>query len=306
MPFLPPNAREETLADYARRCSPVEWREQSIRSVDGTEIALCIGTIEPSHLKVNAQSKIRKHVLILYFQGNASSLPPRLPYLADILKSLSEAPSHTQQPVEYTLVGVSYRGFWTSKGRPSQSGIELDIAAALKWVTNTYAPGNEDIQLVLWGQSIGAGIACSAAAAYLSTASDNEQISRKVQPRIAGLLLETPFTSIRSMLATIYPQKWLPYRYLWPFLRNWWDSKLALREIAQTTAQVRPRVLILQAGQDELVPREHGLELEAFCKEMEIAVERKEVAGALHTESMTRGEGQSAITQYLRNIADEQ
>ncbi len=228
-----------------------------------------------------------------------------MPYLSDILKSLNRVPSRSHQHVQYTIVGVSYRGFWTSKGRPSERGIVLDVASALGWVTSTYASGNEDIQLVLWGQSIGAGIACSAAAAYVRTATSNGHNSTKVQPRIAGLLLETPFTSIRSMLATIYPQKWLPYRYLWPFLRNWWDSEAALHEIARESVDGRPRVLILQAGQDELVPREHGLKLEALCKEFGLAVERKEIVGALHTESMTRGEGQGAVVQYLRRIGGE-
>ncbi|KAI9719386.1 MAG: hypothetical protein M1812_003457 [Candelaria pacifica] len=305
MPFLPPNARQEPLTDYARRCSPVIWREQRIKAADGTEIALCIGSTTPSRGKQDRNPINKKHVVILYFQGNASSLPPRLPYLSDTLKSLGRDPAQGQFHVEYSIVGVSYRGFWTSKGRPSQRGIVLDVAAALGWVTSSYASGSEDVQLVLWGQSIGAGIACSAAVAYLRTASPNIQGSTKVRPKIAGLLLETPFTSIRSMLVTIYPQKWLPYRYLWPFLRNWWDSKAALRGIALESVERRPRVLILQAGQDELVPREHGFELEALCKEIGITVERKEITGALHTEVMARSEGQAAVVSYLRHIVDE-
>ncbi len=71
MPFLPPNARQETLADYARRCSPVEWHEQRIKVVDGTEIVLCIGHAKPSQAKHDAELKDGRHVVILYFQGYA-------------------------------------------------------------------------------------------------------------------------------------------------------------------------------------------------------------------------------------------
>ena len=43
--------------------------------------------------------------------------------------------------------------------------------------------------------------------------------------KVDGLVLETPFTSIRAMLVAIYPQQWLPYRYLYPFLWNHWNSR---------------------------------------------------------------------------------
>lgn len=231
--------------------------------------------------------------------SNASSLPPRLPFLSDVLRLL-ERSSPRESRVIYTFVAVSYRGFWTSKGRPSQKGIELDIAAALDWVSRTYEAGQNQLQLILWGQSIGAGIATVAAAQYIKREASHPR-SRK-QLDIDALLLETPFVSVGHMLATLYPQRWLPYQYLYPFLRNHWDSTEALQQIASSDAQQRLRILILQAGRDELVPREHGMELETLCTKLRVDVQRKEIAGALHTEVIAKGAGRQAVADFLTNV----
>jgi alpha-beta hydrolase superfamily lysophospholipase len=70
----------------------------------------------------------------------------------------------------------------------------------------------ERIPFTLWGQSIGAGVAT----ALLAHHSDE----MKSEKAIEGLILETLFLSVKSMLVALYPQRWLPYRYLWPLLRN--------------------------------------------------------------------------------------
>lgn len=54
---------------------------------------------------------------------------------------------------------------------------------------------------------------------------------------------------------------------------------------------VRPKILILQVGKDELVPGVHGVELENVCRERGLDVRRVEVKGALHTEAMGRERG---------------
>ncbi|KAI9875857.1 MAG: hypothetical protein M1830_007898 [Pleopsidium flavum] len=294
MPSIPPGARSEKLADYVRRCLPVVWREEKLKAADGVELSVCIastashGSIEPHE----------RHVVILYFQGNGSSLPPRLPYLSDVLKALSKPPeAGIPSSVRYTTVALSYRGFWSSQGRPSQKGIEQDAAAALDWTIGTYGSKGEPVKIVLWGQSIGAGVATTAAARHSSSSG-----LRVPGLDITGLILETPFTSVKEMLTTLYPQRWLPYRYLWPFLWNWWDSKEALHTLGQSRARGNLRVLILQAGKDELVPTTHGMELEDICKHNGIGVQRKDIAGALHTEVMARAQGRRAVVSFLEKV----
>ncbi|KAK3075781.1 hypothetical protein LTR53_000606 [Teratosphaeriaceae sp. CCFEE 6253] len=279
MPYMPPFARSEEMADYAPRCKPVEWREERIRSIDGTRISLCIG-----HIPERSEQQ-KKDVVICYFQGNGSSPPPRMPLLSQVLRLI-----HASGDVHCTVVALSYRGYWKSSGRASQKGIELDAQATLKWVAENFT----DSHLFLWGQSIGAGIASAAAAHHVST---------QRTPLIAGLVMETPFTSIKSMLMALYPQKWLPYRYLHPFLRNHWDSEVALRRIA-ATGKISLRVLLMNASRDEVVPAEEIHKLEQLCKDADLAYERKTVLGALHTEATTRVEGQHAVADFVGRAVD--
>ncbi|KZF22060.1 alpha/beta-hydrolase [Xylona heveae TC161] len=296
MPNIPPFSRQETLEDYKRATSPIEWTEERINSLDGTEIALCIGE-HPGCIANSQGANIQRHVVIVYFQGNASSLPPRLPFLSDVIKPLSNSQPMDASATRYTIVAVSYRGFWKSRGRASQKGIELDAAAALKWAQQRYAPEGEDTRFVLWGQSIGAGVASTAAAQIFrgqGVIAKNAQ-----QPRLTSVILETPFTSLRQMLIAMYPQKWLPYRYLGPFLWNWWDSEAALQSLAKSEGGKKLKFLIIQAANDEVVPAEHGIELERLCNHLGLQVKREVVPGTLHTEAMSRSEGRRIISNYL-------
>lgn len=171
-------------------------------------------------------------------------------------------------------------------------------------MTKLRRPTDPPIKLVLWGQSIGAGVATSAAAA-LSSVTRKEEGGRDrdstLASPISGLLLETPFVSVRAMLTAIYPQKWLPYRYLGPFLRNHWDSHAALRKIANPVAS-SPRILILQAGQDELVPGGQGVQLEDLCRDLGLDVQRIVVSSALHNEVAAKGQGRRQIVDFLHGF----
>ncbi|KAK6430182.1 hypothetical protein LTR95_013667 [Oleoguttula sp. CCFEE 5521] len=283
MPYMPPFARSEKLSDYTGGCKPVQWTEHRVRSIDGTTISLAVGTIpEP----LGANTLATTDVVILYFQGNGGSTPARLPLLTSTLKLVN--PHSTPGEMRYTIIAVSYRGYWTSQGRASERGIKLDAAATLAYVAEKYPSA----QVILWGQSIGAGVACAAAAEYLTTVAN---------VRIVGLILETPFTSVKSMLIALYPQKWLPYRYLHSFLWNHWDSGAALQRIAATDGS-KPHVLLLPATRDEVVPPEEIEKLASICTEARLSTRRVDVLGALHTEATTRREGQQAVAEFVRDV----
>ncbi|KPM43329.1 hypothetical protein AK830_g3176 [Neonectria ditissima] len=288
-PFLPPNARSMRIADYAKDCGGIQWREERIRSLDGTEIALCVSDVPPPSRSDDA-GRIKTHVYILYFQGNASSLPPRLPDLSRILRRAREA----DETVTYTMVCVSYRGFWTSHDRPSERGINKDSEAALQWISQLHEARSIGIDqvkpaLLFWGQSIGCGFATNLAA----------KGQRQSNLELDALILETPFLSVRAMLEALYPQKWLPYQYLYPFLWNHLDSWTNLGVIAQKYQEKLPGVYMVEAGKDELVPADHGAGLYQRCKDVGLPVERRKVRGALHNEAMTRAEGKNAIAQSI-------
>ena len=305
MPSIPPYSRSEKISDYTSACRGVIWQEQRIRASDGTELAVAVASVG-GHATDRVGGEGRKRVAICYFQGNGGSLPPRLPALSAVLKSLALDPD-----VTYTIHALSYRGYWTSRGRPSQPGIELDAAALLDHVSATYTP---DVSTVLWGQSLGAGVAvhAAAAAAAVKRGVKHGSTGRRRGVKIEALILETPFVSIKRMLETVYPQRWLPYRYLSPFLWNHWDTASALGRLGHLShteaggQHESPRVLILQAGNDELVPKGHGEELEGACKSFGIRVERVVVGGALHAGCMGRGEGRAAAVRVIRGIGEKE
>jgi pimeloyl-ACP methyl ester carboxylesterase len=282
MSYMPPQTRSEKIEDYAATCRPVEWEELRIKSMDGIKISLGVGGI-PSKQTYSTGQAATREVVICYFQGNGGSVPPRLPLLSHTLKLLQ---SRGGESTRYTMVALSYRGYWKSSGRATEAGIKLDAQATLNWIKETHP----NARIVLWGQSLGAGVACAAAA---------EHLARNETQVLQGLILETPFTSVSSMLKALYPERWLPYRYLTGFLRSHWDSELALRRIASVDKVRQPQVLLCVATRDEVVPPEEADKLQRVCEETSLVTKRVKVIGALHNEATTRREGQEAVASFV-------
>ncbi|KAH8813256.1 alpha/beta superfamily hydrolase-like protein [Xylogone sp. PMI_703] len=295
MPGLPPNARREQIEDYKHQCSGILWREENTIAADGTRLSLCATT----HVSMRTPTLI-KHL------GNASSIPPRLPFISPVLRILQEKAVNHKRSISYTFVCCSYRGYWKSDGRPSEKGLAKDAEAAMGWIqehnrrlghhSRSGRVEDRPIALVLWGQSIGAGVATGLAA-------QSSVVAGKFS--LKALILETPFISVRTMLETLYPQKWLPYRYLWPFLWNHLDSWTALGRLGErsrTADTEPPRILILEAGKDELVPQSHGQMLDQRCRDVGLPVKKVVVRGALHTEAIVRREGQRAVADMIESV----
>jgi fermentation-respiration switch protein FrsA (DUF1100 family) len=282
MSYMPPQTRSEVIEDYAATCRPVQWEEVRIKSLDGTNISLGVGSI-PSALTPNESVG---EIVICYFQGNGGSVPPRLPLLSNTLKLLHAL---VGERVRFSMVALSYRGYWTSSGRATEAGIKLDAQATLQWVKETHPQAS----IVLWGQSLGAGVACAAAEQHLVKAEGQ---------LLQGLILETPFTSVSSMLIALYPEKWLPYRYLSGFLRSQWDSRMALKHISMAEGCRQPQVLLIAATRDEVVPPEEAKKLQSVCEEVSLGFRRVNVVGALHNEATTRREGQEAIAKFVVDV----
>jgi len=299
MPSVPPFSRSERMENYAASCKPIAWRSETIRSLDGTKLTLAIGENVTMQQQQRVSSKCPA-LVVVYFQGNASSLPPRMPGLSSVLKQLD----NSIEPIACTLIALSYRGFWTSSGRASQAGIEKDAAATIDWANEMRSRHSAETKLVLWGQSIGAGVATTAAANWLSIPLGKTQRNCpqcNTTDKIDALLLETPFTSVENMLASLYPQRWLPYRYLGPFLWNHWDSPQALQTIRGTPGAKVP-VLIATASKDEVVPPDQGEDLVKLCKRLGLDTRHRIVTDALHTEVLAKSQGRKVIVDFLRAI----
>ena len=172
---------------------------------------------------------------------------------------------------------------------------KVELSSTLKPSCNGFEKGTMTnvLRSSYGGQSIGAGVASVGLANLLNSGTGS------LQP-FCGLILETPFVDLKAMLLALYPQKFLPYRYLAPFLWSTWDSKTALRKIGQSNQNLK--VLMLEAGNDEIVPSGQAEILERVCREMHLEVERRTVAGALHTEVMVKGQGRSLIAKFVQSF----
>jgi len=178
-----------------------------------------------------------------------------------------------RHPIEGTENSISraYGSYWTSTGRPSQAGLEKDAIAILEWISKRHL--NREVNVILYGHSIGAGVACFAAA-------NNQNSNLKIR----GVLLETPFTSVSDMLRTLYPQKWLPYHYMSPFLRSSWNIRDYLSQISNKGE--KPRIMIVQAENDEVVDKRMAPEIQNMANQKGFTVDYFTVPGALHFECM--------------------
>jgi len=103
--------------------------------------------------------------IVIYFHGNAGNIYHRMYNLLQL------------QQMGINVVGVSYRGYGKSEGKPSEKGIYLDSQAILKYVNEVLGFADENI--TIFGRSIGTAVA----------------INTVQEKCFAGLILVTPFTS---------------------------------------------------------------------------------------------------------------
>ena len=66
--------------------------------------------------------------------------------------------------------------------------------------------------------------------------------------------------------------------------------------------EIKPRILILQAGDDEIVPADHAGVLQKICQDGGLEIKRKVVTGALHTEVMAKAQGRVLIANFLASM----
>ena len=117
---------------------------------------------------------IKKFKTILIFHGNAGSLKNRT-YKLNHFKDLN---------VNFLI--IAWRGFSGNEGKPSESGLYEDGESAIKWLVKK---GVDEKNIVIYGESLGTGVA--------THLSQNKEF--------AGVILETPFTSMIDAAKKFYP-----------------------------------------------------------------------------------------------------
>ncbi|XP_053700920.1 lysophosphatidylserine lipase ABHD12-like [Synchiropus splendidus] len=186
--------------------------------------------------------------VVIYLHGNVGSRA--LSHRVQLVKMLSAAGCH--------VLSLDYRGFGDSTGEPSEAGLTSDALHLYKWVKHGAGAGAGP--LLLWGHSLGSGVATNAAV----------QLQRQ-GVAIDALILEAPYTKIGEVvvqhrLSQLY--MFLPgfEQLLWSILEKN-NIKFANDENLKLLSCP---LLILHSEDDAVVPHHMGLKLH------QIAVEAKE------------------------------
>jgi fermentation-respiration switch protein FrsA (DUF1100 family) len=119
---------------------------------------------------------------------------------------------------------VDYRGYGGNPGSPSEAGLAADARAAFAFLSRQ--PGVDAGRIVIFGESLGTGVAVALAA--------------EINP--AALILRSPFPSLTAVARLHYP--FLPVSTL---LRDRFESK---RRIAEVCCPV----LVLAGDADTIIP----------------------------------------------------
>jgi len=155
---------------------------------------------------------------VLFFHGNAGNAADRLER-ARIL--------HDRFGLDIFL--VDYRGYGRSAGSPSEEGLARDARAIYE---TARARGFPAERLVIFGESLGSAVA----------------VGLSAERPCGGVVLETPFLSIRAMARRHYP--FVPGI----LIRTRFDNGTRIAAVAA------PKLFLI-AEDDEIVPPEQGLRL---------------------------------------------
>jgi uncharacterized protein len=212
--------------------------------------------------------------------GNAGNPLHRLPVFETLLLS-----SHSMQ-----IISVAPRSFWKSSPRtPSENGILSDYQRALQYTISRWPTSH----IILYGHSLGGTVAVRLASTLNSDNYSN----------VKGLVLENPFASIPQMVKTLYPQRWLPYHYLTPFIRDKWDAVQSMRAMTPDSLLYRLSrdMLLILSEKDELVPKSMGSAL--FDMAEGDGIRRKlEIRDALHENAWQRKQWLTEMKKYFANL----
>jgi len=175
-----------------------------------------------------------KESVMLYLHGNAGNLGDRTEKISNYLNA------------GFGILALSWRGFGSSEGEPSEQGLYNDARSAIKYLQNL---GYKDKQIFLYGESLGSGVA----------------VQMATEHDFLALILEAPYTSISNRAAELYP--YIPVKLL---LKDHFDS-------ISKISKVKTPVLIFHGYLDDVMPISHGRRM------LEAANEPKEVRFFEHT-----------------------
>ena len=170
------------------------------------------------------EKDLKKYKTILFFHGNAGSLENRIHKLNNF------------REMNVNFLIIAWRGFSGNKGKPSEKGLYKDGKAAIDWLIKK---GVDDKNLILYGESLGTGVATHLAQ----------------NKNFAGVILETPFTSMIDAAKTFYP--YIPVNYL---LKDKFENYKKIKNISSP-------ILVMHGEADQIVPFSMGKKIFEIANE---------------------------------------
>jgi len=180
----------------------------------------------------------------------------------------------------YSVLAIDYRGFGASTPRlPSEESALEDAVAGLKELARIQPDASRRF---IYGHSLGGAIAIDLAA-------------RPEQPAFAGLIVESSFTSIGAMLATLR----------WGKVPG--ASLLVTQPFASVDklARMRTPMLFMHGTADRVVP--HTMSDELYAAASNVAPELKrlvKIEGATHSGAFRSGaQYETAVKTFMRDAS---
>ena len=138
--------------------------------------------------------------------------------------------------MEVNFLIIAWRGFSGNKGKPNEKGLYEDAKSAIRWLSSQ---GIKKNNIIIYGESLGTGVAVEIAQ----------------NKNYAGLILESPFTSMVDMGKKYYP--FFPVRFL---LRDKFESYKKINKISVP-------ILIMHGEVDKIVPYTMGKKMYELANE---------------------------------------
>lgn len=202
-----------------------------------------------------ADHKRAERVLVLGFAGNAWNAQDAATYLAELYPDCD-------------IVAFHYRGYYPSGGSPSADALVADAPLIYDYAVERFAHD----RVIAVGFSIGCGIAARLSA----------------QRKLDGLLLVTPFDSLKAAAQSLYP--WLP---MGGFFRHDIDAAGAIERSGVATA-------IIAAANDEIIVPERT---DALRRRVKTLAFDQTIARAGHNDIYSRSAFQEAMRKALQALA---
>ena len=161
------------------------------------------------------EKNLKDYKTLVYFHGNAGSLENRIHKL-----------NHFQD-MNINFLIIAWRGFNGNKGKPSERGLYVDGKSAIDWLIKK---GVDEKNLILYGESLGTGVATHLAQ----------------NKNYAGVILETPFTSMIDAAKNFYP--YIPINLL---LKDKFENFKKVKNI-------NIPILVMHGEVDQIVPFSMG------------------------------------------------